>query len=95
MADRQDSSMAQSVWTRRGFVAALGVLATASNRGWAVAGENSLDSWRRGFRGRSVVRDEVDFEAWRTAMPWQMYKPPRRPDLIARPDSAGAVADVL
>ena len=95
MADRQDSSMAQSVWTRRGFVAALGVLATVSNRGWAVAGENSLDSWRRGFHGRSVVRDEVEFEAWRTAMPWQMYKPPRRPDLIARPDSAEAVADVL
>jgi len=95
MEDTQDSSTAQLVWTRRGFVGALSVLATACSRGWAGASEDTFAIWRSEFHGRSVVRDESDFEAWRTAMPWQMYKAPRRPELIVRPDSARSVGDVV
>ena len=95
MSDTQESIQAGLVWTRRGFMGALGVLAVGSGGGWADYGSPALSTWRDNFNGRSVARGEPDYEAWRTAMPWQMYTAPRQPELIARPDSAAAVSDVL
>ena len=47
------------------------------------------------FDGRSVARGESEYEVWRQAMPWQMYTAPRYPELIARPATVAAVADVI
>jgi len=89
MADDSDPRRARGVWTRRGFVGALGVLAAAGRAG------TSPESWRAGIAGRSVARGEPDYPSWRQAMPWQMYTAPRYPDLIVRPESAAAVRVVL
>lgn len=95
MADAQDSRQARLVWTRRGFMNALGVLAAGCSPVWASSGDSAVTVWRERFDGRTVARDEPDYETWREAMPWQMYTAPRRPDLIAKPDSAAAVGDVI
>jgi len=92
MADDSDPRQARGVWTRRGFVGALGLLAAAGRAGWA---GTSPESWRAGIAGRSVARGEPDYPSWRQAMPWQMYTAPRYPDLIVRPESAAAVPAVL
>jgi FAD/FMN-containing dehydrogenase len=89
------SGAAQGVWTRRGFVGALTALAAAGLSGCSGAPVAGSSSWRAGYDGRSVARGEPDYERWRTAMPWQMYKAPRYPDLIVRPDSASAVAEAV
>ena len=87
---------ARAVWTRRGFVNALALLAGGSAVGaWANEPVDALRQWRGRFAGRSTARGEADYESWRTAMPWQMYTAPRRPDLIVRPDGADAVAEAV
>lgn len=43
--------------------------------------------------GTVVLRNDADYELWRTSMPWQLRKPDRRPDSIVRPhnvDELGA-----
>ena len=90
-----DSSQAQAIWTRRGFVGALGLLTAGSNLGWTGESHPGLGAWRGRFAGRSVTRHEADYESWRNAMPWQMYTAPRRPELIVRPDASTAVVDAV
>jgi FAD/FMN-containing dehydrogenase len=86
---------AGSVWTRRGFTSALGLLAAGSGLRLAIAGGDEIAPWRQNFAGRSVAQGEADYEPWRNAMPWQMNTAPRYPHLIARPDSVeGVVAAV-
>ena len=97
MIDNNDSRQAGIVWSRRGFMSALGLLAAGTGVGCAggagVAGGDK--AWRSGFPGRTVARGEVDYESWRQAMPWQMYTAPRQPDLIARPQTASGIGSVL
>jgi FAD/FMN-containing dehydrogenase len=84
------------VWTRRGFVGALGVLAAAGRASWATGtGQSGTAPWRDQLAGRSVSRHEPDYESWRNAMPWQMYTAPRYPELIVRPDTAAEIPAVL
>jgi FAD/FMN-containing dehydrogenase len=86
---------AGSVWTRRGFTSALGLLAAGSGLRLAIAGGDEIAPWRQNFAGRSVAQGEADYESWRNAMPWQMNAAPRYPHLIARPASVeGVVAAV-
>ena len=92
MADDSDPRRARGIWTRRGFIGALGVLAAAGRGAWA---SGSPESWRAGIAGRSVARGEPDYPSWHQAMPWQMYTAPRYPDLIVRPDAAEAVPALL
>ncbi|MDJ0929454.1 MAG: FAD-binding oxidoreductase [Gammaproteobacteria bacterium] len=42
--------------------------------------------------GTVVMRDDPDFELWRTSMPWQLWKPDRQPDSIVRPESIDELA---
>ena len=58
MPDTQESMQAGLVWTRRGFVGALGVLAAGCARGWADSGDPTQTAWRDSFDGRSVARGE-------------------------------------
>jgi FAD/FMN-containing dehydrogenase len=95
MQDRFSGEKAAAVWTRRGFIGALGALAAGSHTVRASGASDQLAPWRDRFPGRSVARGERDYESWRDAMPWQMYTAPRRPELILRPDSAAAVADAV
>lgn len=96
MADQKSSGLAASVWTRRGFMGALGLLAAnGCVSGVPLAARSQVDTWRESFNGRSMSRSDTDYELWRQAMPWQMHTAPRYPDMIARPDSAAAVSDVV
>ena len=96
MSDIQSAELAASVWTRRGFMGALGLLAANACFGSGTAPLRSpIDTWRDQFAGRSVSRTDTDYESWRQSMPWQMHTAPRYPDLITRPNSAAAVSDVI
>ena len=48
----------------------------------------------RSIPGRFVTKGDPDYERWRTAMPWQLYKAPRYPDVIVRPSHSEVVAVV-
>ena len=96
MKGELEARRAGGVWTRRGFVGALGALAATGGAPWAVGNEpEASSSWRERLPGRSVARHEPDYALWREAMPWQMYTAPRYPELIVRPDSAAAIPDGL
>lgn len=94
MPDYSDPTQAGPVWSRRGFMGALGLLAAGSGVGCA-GSLVKTDDWRSQFPGRTVIRGEEAYESWRLAMPWQMYTAPRYPDLIARPEAATGVAHML
>jgi len=84
------------IWRRRGFLQAAIALAASgiSSRG-LTRSLTMPDSGGQVFSSRYVTRDHRDYEQWRTAMPWQLYKAPRYPDAIVRPEHAAAIPDIV
>ena len=81
-----------AIWSRRGFLGAAIALAAGAGSPGSFAGTQPIQG---PYPGRSVSRGDPDYERWRTAMPWQLYKAPRYPDAIVRPDHASQVQEVV
>ena len=80
------------VWGRRGFLAAAAALLAAGSSRAATATALASEPI---YPGRFVTKGDPDYERWRTAMPWQLYKAPRYPDVIVRPSHSSEVVAVV
>jgi len=85
-----------NVWRRRGFLRAAAVLAATgvSPRGLTSPTLTPTDDTPN-FASRHITRNHPDYEQWRTAMPWQLYKAPRYPEAIVRPHDPEEVPDIV
>ena len=85
-----------NVWRRRGFLRAAAVLAATgvSPRGLTSPTLTPTDDTPN-FASRHITRNHPDYEQWRTAMPWQLYKAPRYPEAIVRPHYPEEVPDIV
>lgn len=93
MDQLEHNQQSLQIWSRRGFLAAAAALASAS--GSRILAEPMLTAVGPTYPGRYVAKGDSDYELWRTAMPWQLYKAPRYPDVIVRPNHASEVAEVV
>ena len=95
MSGNSQKEAAAHVWTRRGFVGALGLLIASRSNAMKGIKPAADSDWRNDFPGRSVLHAEPDYEAWRQAMPWQMHTVERFPDMIVRPNTAAAIPGII
>ncbi len=80
--------------TRRQLMAALGQLGIGSLLG-ACAAPSGNAAWRLPGAGTVVHRGDPDYETWRSAMPWQGWVAPRRPESIVRPADRAQLREAL
>lgn len=81
--------------TRRSLLRTLAYLGIGSLAGGCAAPRGNA-RWRfAGSSGTVVHRGDPDFDAWRTAMPWQGWVAPRSPECIARPADRTQLREAL
>ena len=93
MGQLENNQQSLQVWSRRGFLTAATALASASTS--RILAQPMSTAEAPTYPGRYVAKDDADYERWRVAMPWQLYKAPRYPDVIVRPNHASEVAEVV
>ncbi len=89
----ENNRQSLQIWSRRGFLSAATVLLGAGASG--ILAPPVPAATPPSYPGRYVTKDDPHYERWRVAMPWQLYKAPRYPDVIVRPNHAGEVAEIV
>ena len=92
---QRSSGAGVDVWRRRGFLSAAATLAATCSPVLQALTETPQILGGTGYPGRSVFQGDRDYERWRQAMAWQLYKAPRYPEVIVRPDHREQVASVV
>lgn len=93
MGDSTSAKGSLGVWSRRGFLTAANSLLAATALGPAASAKAAAPT--AVYPGRYVTQQDADYERWRTAMPWQLYKAPRYPEQIVRPNHRDEVAEIV
>ncbi|MEL0193118.1 MAG: FAD-binding protein, partial [Halieaceae bacterium] len=92
---QRSSGAGVDVWRRRGFLSAAATLAATCSPVLQALTDTPHTLGGTDYPGRTVFQGDRDYERWRQAMAWQLYKAPRYPEVIVRPDHREQVADVV
>lgn len=93
MGDSSSVKESLGVWSRRGFLTAANALLATTALGSVASAKPVVPAPL--YPGRYVTQQDADYERWRTAMPWQLYKAPRYPEQIVRPNHRDQVAEIV